>query len=212
MASTGIRSTITGNSEVIHCCKRGSIRHRTSTAKEGAIHPTSDYPRKHYNTFRHQTPKPVFIEAIFDVGIELAQQLADQTGMPAEQMREVSVSRRFEGEPAVDFPNAAPARSIDKERALNVVSVAEMELMVMTALKTEEDLKNLAVTAIASAKTKLSGFDEIGAVQIDELLSGLATVKTDNAPKTSTIVPRYLRLSEELRAMKEEISASTRER
>jgi hypothetical protein len=179
---------------------------KLNPAKEGAIHPTSDYPRKHYNTFRHQTPKPVFIEAIFDVGSELAQQLADGTGMPAEQMREVSVSRRFDGEPVVDFPSAAPARSIDHERALNVLSVAEMELTVMTALKTEEDLKNLAITAIASAKTKLSGFTEIGAMQIDELLSGLAAVKTENAPKTSTLVPRYLRLSEELRSMKEEIS------
>ena len=41
---------------------------------------------------------------------------------------------------------------------------------------------------------------------IDELLSGLSAVKTENAPKTSTVVPRYLRLSEELRAMKTEIS------
>jgi AAA ATPase domain len=180
---------------------------KLNPAKEGAIHPTSDYPRKHYNTFRHQTPKPVFVEVIFDVGTELAQRLADETGMPTEQMREVSVSRRFEGEPIVDFPNAVPARTIDKKRALNMLSAAEMDLTVMTALKTEEDLKNLAIAAIVSAKTKLPGFDEIGAVQqIDELLSGLGTVKTDNAPKTSTIVPRYLRLSEELRAMKEEIS------
>ncbi len=54
---------------------------------------------------------------------------------------------------------------------------------------------NHAGCAIASAKTKLTGFAEIGAMQIDELLSGLGAVKTDNTPKTSTLVPRYLRLS-----------------
>lgn len=179
---------------------------KLNPAKEGEIHPTSDYPRKHYNTFRHQTPKPAFIDAIFDVGPVLAQQLADKTGMTPEQVREVSVVRRFDGEPIVDFPNAVPARFLDKERVQNVINGAEMELTVMTPLKTEEDIKNLCITAIASAKSKLSGFDEIGALQIDELLSGLATVKTDGGPKTSTIVPRYQRLSEDLRAMKEEVS------
>src|SRR5882762_6505633 len=63
---------------------------KLNPAKEGAIHPTSDYPRKKYTTFRHETVKPVFIEAIFDVGNELAARLGDLTGMPAEQMREVS--------------------------------------------------------------------------------------------------------------------------
>jgi hypothetical protein len=179
---------------------------KLNPAKEGAIHPTSDYPRKNYSTFRHQTPKPVFIEAIFDIGAELAQGLADKTGLPAEQLREASVSRRFEGEPIVDFPNANPPRAIDKDRAAGLLAGAEMELAVMPPLKTEEDLKNLAIAAIASAKNKLAGFGEIGAVQIDELLSALAAVKTDNAPKTSSIVPRYLRLSDELRAMKDEIS------
>jgi len=34
---------------------------KLNPAKEGAIQATSDYPRKHYNTFRHEKVKPVFI-------------------------------------------------------------------------------------------------------------------------------------------------------
>lgn len=179
---------------------------KLNPAKEGAIHPTSDYPRKQYTTFRHQVQKPVFIEAIFDVGEELAQRLADKTGMPVEQMREVSVSRRFEGEPIVDFPNAVPPRTLDKERALNLLTQADKDLTVMTPLKTEEDLENLVLTAITSARTKLSDVENIGAVQLDDALFALSGVKTDSAPKTSTIVPRYLRLPEDLRALKADIS------
>jgi predicted ATP-dependent endonuclease of OLD family len=179
---------------------------KLNPAKEGAIHPTSDYPRKHYTTFRHEKLKPIFIRAIFDVGEELAQELADKTGMPAEQMREVEVSRRFEGELIVDFPNAVPLRAVEKERALNLLSQAEMDITVMTPLKTEEDLKNLILTAINSARTKLSAQDEIGVLQIDDVLSGLSGVSTENAPKTSTIVPRYQRLAEEFRTLKTEIS------
>lgn len=179
---------------------------KLNPAKEGAIQATSDYPRKHYNTFRHEKVKPVFIESVFDVGGELAEKLADLTGMPSKQVREVSVSRRFEGDPIVDFPNAVPARAIDKDRVTQLLNAAEMDLTVMTPLKTEEDLKNLAITAIDTAKKKVAGSAEVGAMQIDEVLSGLSGVKTENAPKTSTVVPRYLRLSEELRAMKAEIS------
>lgn len=76
----------------------------------------------------------------------------------------------------------------------------------MTAMKSEEALKELAITAIASAKNKVSKFEEIGSPQIDELLSGLGAVKTDAAPKTSSIVPRYQRLSDELRVLNEEIT------
>lgn len=179
---------------------------KLNPAKGGAVVPTADYPRKNYNTFRHATPKPVFIEAIFDMGSELARELADKTGMPEAQMREVSVSRRFDSEPVVDFPNADPPRTVDKERVLNVLHTAEMDLTVMTPLKTEEDLKGLSLTVISSAKTKVSGSTAVGAVQIDELVSLLATVKTDNAPKTSSLVPRYNRLSEDLQAMKSTIS------
>ena len=179
---------------------------KLNPAKEGAIHPTSDYPRKYYNTFRHQKPKPVFIEAIFDVGTELAQRLSDLTGVPAEQVQEVSASRRFDGDIIIDFPNAAPPRSLANDRVSGLLNAAEMELTVMQPLKTEEDLKNLALAAIASAKNKAAGFAEIGALQVDDLVSGLSAVKLDNAPKTSTIVPRYQRLSDELRGMKDEIS------
>jgi len=179
---------------------------KLNPAKEGAIHPTSDYPRKHYTTFRHETPKPIFIEAVFDFGPNLAQHLANVTGMPPEQVRHVGVKRRLEGELVVEFPDAAPARAVDKDRVAQMFSSAEMDLTVINALKTEEGLKDLAITAIATAKNKVTEFDEVGTKQIDELLSGLATVKTENAPKTSSIVPRYQRLSDELAGLKQEIS------
>lgn len=179
---------------------------KLNPAKEGAVHPTSDYPRKHYNTIRHETPKPVFIEAIFDVGADLAQRLADKTGMPPDQMREVKISRRFEGDLIVDFPNAVPARTIDKTRASSLLDSAEMELTQTPALKTEEDLKTTAIAAVASGKSKVAAYEEVADTQIDELLSALSTVKTDGAPKTSSIVPRFLRLTDELMELKREIS------
>jgi hypothetical protein len=179
---------------------------KLNPAKEGLIHPTSDYPRKHYNTFRQQKEKPVFIETIFDVGSALAQELADETGLPPEQLREVKVSRRFEGEPFVDFPNAAPARFVEKERAVGLLNQAEMDLTVMNPLKSEEDLKTQMLNTVATAKKTLAAPEQIGAVQLDNVLSALASVKLENPAKTSTIVPRYLRISDEVRTFQEEIT------
>ena len=52
-----------------------------NSAKEGEVVPTADYPRKHYSTFRHENPKPVFIRTVFEVDDELAAKLADLTSM-----------------------------------------------------------------------------------------------------------------------------------
>jgi ABC-type branched-subunit amino acid transport system ATPase component len=97
-------------------------------AKEGAIVPTSDYPRKMYSTFRHQKPKPVFIRTIFEVDDDLARELSDATGMPVETIRTVEVARSFDGEFDVDFPDAVPARTVERERVLTVLENADRDI------------------------------------------------------------------------------------
>jgi predicted ATP-dependent endonuclease of OLD family len=67
---------------------------KLNPAKEGAIHPTSDYPRKHYNIFRHQTQKPIFIDAIFDVGAELAQRRRRVRNDPSQRRRGIRTPER----------------------------------------------------------------------------------------------------------------------
>lgn len=179
---------------------------KMNPAKEGAINPTADYPRKHYTIFRHESPKPVFIEAVFDVGDSLAEQLSAKTGMSREQLREVSVSKRFDGEFSVDFPKAVPVRTIDKDRISASLSEAETELASMTALKTEEDMKAQMLTALRSARKKVADSDDVAAEQLDGVLTSLTAPKLENAPKTSTIFPRYSRLTEEIQGMKQDVS------
>jgi AAA ATPase domain len=179
---------------------------KMNPAKEGAINPTADYPRKHYTIFRHESPKPVFIEAVFDVGDRLAEQLSAKTGTSREQLQEASVSRRFDGEFSVDFPNAAPIRTIEKVRISALLTEAETELVSMSALRSEEDMKSQILTAVASAQKKVADSENVGAEQLDDVLTSLTAPKLENPPKTSTIVPRYNRLSEAVQAMKQEVT------
>src|SRR2546428_1681938 len=100
---------------------------KLNPAKEGGIVATADYPRKHYNTFRHQKPKPDFIKAVFEVDDALANELSALTGMPADAVRQVMVTRNFAGEYDVDFPNADPPRAIERERVATILGEAASE-------------------------------------------------------------------------------------
>jgi energy-coupling factor transporter ATP-binding protein EcfA2 len=179
---------------------------KLNPAKEGDIDLTADYPRKRFNEFRSLDPQPIFIQAAFDVGDELAEKLSALTGLPASQLLETIVSRRFDGEHIVDFPNAKPARTVEKKRAVDLISLAETELTSLSTLKGDEALKPEMLKAVGSAKTILTDATDIGATQIKEILALLKAVKLDDVPKSSTIVPRYQRISEEVTGLKEEIS------
>jgi energy-coupling factor transporter ATP-binding protein EcfA2 len=179
---------------------------KLNPAKHGAIHPTSDYPRKLYNTIRNQELKPVFIEAIFDLGDELAQHIATKTGFPADQVREVKVSRRFQGDPVVDFPNAVPPRSAPNDRTVDLIDLAQSEISALTALKSEEALKGTVQAALTTARTNAASSPEIDVAGIDRLLQGFSTVNTSGAPATGMIVPRFQRVSDELRSIRAELS------
>ena len=60
--------------------------------------------------------------------------------------------------------------------------------------------------AVSSAKIVLVEANEIGADKLTRVLALLKGVKLDDAPKSSTLVPRYLRISEEVAALQEDIS------
>ena len=88
-------------------------------AKGGEIKPTSDFPRKHYNTFRNQETKPIFIRAVFESTPELADSLSKITGLPAEKFAEIETYRRLDGKwVLLTFPSAAPPETVESGRAL----------------------------------------------------------------------------------------------
>lgn len=179
---------------------------KLNPAKEGGIIATADYPRKHYNTFRHQKPKPDFIQAVFQVDDALAAQLATLTGMQADAVREVMVTRSFDGEYEVDFPNANPPRAIERDRVDAILDDAERELGSMTAMKSEEVLKQQLAGTLKIARDALPVNGDVAAVALDDILTTLGGVKTESAPKTSTVVPRYARARDSIAALKGEVS------
>ena len=89
---------------------------------------------------------------------------------------------------------------------LSCFSLAESELSSLSTLKGDEQLKPELLKAVGSAKSIIAGRNEIGAEQIQKMLSSLKAVKLEEAPKSSTLVPRYQRISDDLAGFKDEIS------
>jgi hypothetical protein len=81
-----------------------------------------------------------------------------------------------------------------------------MELAMLSALKSEEEIKNQFLAAIAAAKADASAQEQVGVKQLDGLLATLEGVKVEEAKKTSTLVPRFQRTAEDLRGLTAEIS------
>jgi len=164
---------------------------KLNPAKEGAVVATSDYPRKYYNEFRTKEPKPIFISAIFKLNSDLAEELANKSGLSVDNFEEVEVSRRFDGEYIVNFLSVNLSRTIEKGKVEKTLADAEIHLNKISTLKGEEDIKQMLISALQTAKKSIQPLVEVGEQQINSLVATLSTVKTDNAPKSGEVVPYY---------------------
>jgi energy-coupling factor transporter ATP-binding protein EcfA2 len=177
---------------------------KLNPANGGDIDLIADYPRKKYNEFRKLDPQPDFVEALFSVEDELAEKLSMATGLPSSDLSEVIISRSFDGEYAVDFHKAKPARSIERQRVADLLSTASTEIGSLTTMKGDESLKPEMLRAIASAESSLP-FEPVGESHLKRINEELKKVKIGETPKTSSLVPRYERLSEDVGNMLDEI-------
>jgi len=166
---------------------------KLNPAKDGEINPIADYPRKRYNEIREKKPKPVFIEARFELPDGLAEKIARATGSVASEVRKVVVRRTFDGEFQVTFPDAIPKRSVLKVDIIQLLSEARNAISELpVAGKTEEPLKSEILNTLSKALTQLNDADddirEELLQSIKDLLNG---VNLENSLKRSIIGPRF---------------------
>jgi len=173
-----------------------------SPAKDGEIVPTADYPRKLYNEFRVMNPKPDFITAEFQLSTDLAAKVGAAASVPVESVTRVSITRDYDGNYGVDFPDAVPVVAIPKARVSQVLASAVKDIEAMTPLKSEEELKTLLLSSLNPVQP---GGDFDGPA-LQSLLTLLDGVKTENAPKTSVIVQRHKQAAEAIRNLHAEIT------
>jgi hypothetical protein len=87
---------------------------------------------------------------------------------------------------------------------LAILESAERDIESLAPMKTEEELKRLLVSALRTATDTLPA--DLGKKALDAVVAVVDAVKTEGAPKTSVITPRYKQACGEVRALILEVS------
>jgi hypothetical protein len=178
-------------------------------AKNGEINPIVDYPRKRYHEIRAMKEKPTFIEAEFHVPDELIDKLVQLTGSSIADVAVASVSRSFDGDYTVGFPNAAPLRTVATTEIKETLVKAQAEISALDpANSAEAEIKMNMLTAIESATNSLtSAGDSLDETGLTQLHSELSAIDLAKGSKRSVITPRFGQLVD---AIAENITKVTR--
>ena len=167
---------------------------KLNPVRDGEIDPLADYPRKLYNDIRLMEDKPIFIEAMFELGDDLASEIAEElTAAESEEVKVAVVSRDFDGNYFVAFPKASPARELPDEEVRDIVLEAQKDIESMEAKsKAEAPLKEDILSSLTNAQELL---EEVAEAADKELIQRvwklLDEVDLTEAAKRSTIAPRY---------------------
>ena len=87
-------------------------------ARGGAIDPMADYPRKRYHEIRVLEKKPIFIQARFGVSSNLCRQITELLDVSDDRVKEIIVSRDFDGKYHFSLPPDAEATTQNETEEL----------------------------------------------------------------------------------------------
>jgi energy-coupling factor transporter ATP-binding protein EcfA2 len=173
---------------------------KLNPAKEGEIKLLSDAPRKDYNAYRQMESKPVFIQARFCLSDTLANTIAAKTGKAADDVRLVEVSRDFDGNYGVHFPNAQADASIEAAEIRKVLEAATKDIVAATASgKGDETMKADLLRRLKEAVTVLDGFEgSVGKDGVTKLQTYVDAAAIKTPAKHSTVAPRFGQVIDDL--------------
>lgn len=166
-------------------------------AKDGAIIPMADFPRKKFNDYRNLKQKPNFVEAIFDVPEDARQKLAELTGFAVDMFAEVKFWKNLDGSLFLNFVSVTIDRELPSQEVIGVLESALKELDAATPLKGELELKPKMVEAIDVALKLARSNNAVNADGFGAIRKALEVPQSASTPKSS-IGPRFVRLVEEI--------------
>lgn len=177
---------------------------KLNPAREGSIQPTADYPKREFGAIREKPGDYAFVSAEFDAP-ELAQELSTITGHPKAVLQTIRVTRYYDGEYDVDFPDCKLNTTVAAADVAAYVDSARAELEAATALAKEEVLKPALVSALtATGDTYKAG--NLKHAHLTHLASLLKKSVPESSSRTSTIVPIFNRAIERLEEWAKELN------
>lgn len=165
-------------------------------ARDGELHPTSDYPKKIFGDIRSNPAGYRFITVELETG-ELAAQISQMTGFAEARLKKVHVSRSYDSSYQVVFPDAVIARTVPVAEVRAMLERVVADIEATNALKAEEEQKSVYLTLLRRSIDALTT-DNVDETALAALSETLGNSISDEPPKTSTITPRYRQAIEQL--------------
>ncbi|MGA9796380.1 MAG: AAA family ATPase [Rhizomicrobium sp.] len=161
-------------------------------AREGELHPTSDYPKKLFGTIREEPEKYRFITTEFEVG-GVAGKIAALTGRPEDEFRRAHISRFYDGRYEYEFPDHKPARTVPADDLRKMLQGALNDIENAQPIQKEEPTRASIIAALKASIEALSGEPQNNTA-LKTLSGNLRKLIPTDPAKTSVIVPRLTQL------------------
>ena len=157
------------------------------SAKEGAIEPTSDYPKNMYGDIRAKPDHYYFIQALFDLD-KLAPSYAALTGYSVDEIRRVHLWRQFDGSYGWKFPDAVPPAKLSTSALAPILNDLSKSVESSNELASESRLKERSLKVIGEIQAAIS--KEIIAADFDSLFEKIKALYNAEHAKSRVIHPR----------------------
>lgn len=135
---------------------------KLNPANEEPIMPLIDYPRKQYVDFKSTNGEEVFISAELELSDETAERISETIGFHTSLLKNVIVSRKYNGSYVYEFPNSQLSKIPSSE--LKAIFEDVLQLFKDSDLQQKEDKPILeAIEAkLVSISTEVSNKETIG--------------------------------------------------
>jgi energy-coupling factor transporter ATP-binding protein EcfA2 len=175
-------------------------------ARDGEIQPTSDFPKTMFGSIRSAPKDYYFIEADFWTGAWSAR-IADKAGIPQEAVKIVRVTRYFDGQYYVEFPEFQPDTSIAGENLIDNLKSCIAAIEAGQALKQEAQLQASLVAGLIEIASLIPADDNLQASHLNTIKDKVDALIPTEPAKTSAIVPIISQFSDSLGETLARISA-----
>jgi predicted ATP-dependent endonuclease of OLD family len=161
---------------------------KLNPAKDGKIDPLHDLPIKLYSAERENLEKIPFISAEFSLEKKLISTIAQKTKCTENEVSIIRVTRYYDGQYDLSFPNFGTTTDIDARPVIDIISVAKTNLSTLNeATKGEAGIKDEAINVLNSAHESVSSLNRLDKSNYEKLKSIL--VLNTKAASRSEIFP-----------------------
>jgi hypothetical protein len=163
-------------------------------ATGGAIEPIADFPRKRYHAMRNLIPKPVFIEARFELPIDLRKSISEQLRLSEAEVTDIVVKRDFDGRYHISWPDTERSLVVSKQKILEEVNKVQEEAN--SANSGVESTPTSIDIALQKARNKINSFNTTATLANLKSLHAELAVDISNEPPHSVLAARFVQLQQ----------------